>query len=463
MQTAVRRAPCAWAAAGSLQVCTVQMTITLTIDSVDQLPDGGPVSYSARNRGFEIGRQQHLDWTLPDPSRYISGLHCDVRFEKGGYWLYDVSSNGTFLNGSSVRMQSPHRLRSGDRLGIGHYIVRVEIEGEGADAPRPQQMPELPSAAPSFSPPSFSAADIWDTGVPAPPPIDRRELMPEPAGRSRAADFPSQFVDLPDFVADPLPAPRAAPPAADPFASPAPPRPFDAPAPVPRPVPRAPMVESEPFAPAPGGAPVQPLPAPPVAPSPGDARAQGLSRFLDGLAAGAGVSPDVFAGRDPAELGYELGEYLKVSVEQLAHLLRARAAAKAITKSSSRTMISAMDNNPLKFIPVPAEIIEIMFTRRRPGFLGSKASLEAGFGDLKRHELATFAAMQKALGRLLDDLSPETIEAKAGGSAFSSKKSRAWDTFVARWESKTEAHENGMLDVFFAYFAEAYDEFNKKG
>ncbi len=73
------------------------MTITLTIDSVDQLPDGGPVSYQARNRGFEIGRQQHLDWTLPDPSRYISGLHCEVRFEKGGYFLYDVSSNGTFL------------------------------------------------------------------------------------------------------------------------------------------------------------------------------------------------------------------------------------------------------------------------------------------------------------------------------------------------------------------------------
>ena len=447
------------------------MTITLTIDSVDQLPDGGPVSYQARNRGFEIGRQQHLDWTLPDPSRYISGLHCEVRFEKGGYFLYDVSSNGTFLNGSSVRMQSPHRLRGGDRLTIGHYIVRVDIEGEGAaavPAPSPQRFEPPPSPAPSFS-----SADIWDTGAPPPPPIDRRELMPEPAGRSRAADFPNQFVELPDFSASPLPVPqRAAPPAADPFANPfpsSPPPSFDPPPAIPRPVPRQPEqpsfarpVESEPFAPA-GGAPVQPLPPPPVAPSPGDARAQGLSRFLEGLAAGAGVAPDTFAGRDPGELGFEIGEYIKVSVEQLAHLLRARAAAKAITKSSSRTMISAMDNNPLKFIPVPAEIIEIMFTRRRPGFLGSKASLEAGFGDLKRHELATFAAMQKALGRLLDDISPEAIEAKAGGSAFSSKKSRAWDTFVARWESKTEAHENGMLDVFFAYFAEAYDEFNKKG
>ncbi len=140
------------------------MTITLTIDSVDQLPDGGPISYQARNRGFEIGRQQHLDWTLPDPSRYISGLHCEVRFEKGAYFLYDVSSNGTFLNGSSVRMQSPHRLRGGDRLGIGHYIVRVDIEGEGAPASPPPSRPTFDAPPPPS--PSFSAADIWDTARP---------------------------------------------------------------------------------------------------------------------------------------------------------------------------------------------------------------------------------------------------------------------------------------------------------
>lgn len=454
------------------------MTITLTIDSVDSLPDGGPVSYQARNRGFEIGRQQHLDWTLPDPSRHISGLHCDVRFEKGGYWLYDVSSNGTFLNGSTSRMKSPYRLESGDRLTIGQYVIRVEIEGEGARSPQPAAQVFQPAPAPS----PFSSGDIWDTGAPAPPPIDRRELMPEPPGRSRAADFSNQFIDFPDVRpagGDPRPAP-ADPFGADPFAIPAPvdvrqapfgapsAEPLNMPRPVPRPVPpveqpvaRPRPVESEPFSLGQPAAPLPPVP-PQYAPA-GDARSQALSRFLEGLAAGAGVPPETFASRDPGELGHEIGEFIRVSVEQLGHLLRARAAAKAITKSSSRTMISAMDNNPLKFIPVPAEIIDVMFTKKRPGFLGSKASLEAGFGDLKRHELATFAAMQKALARLLDDLSPETISEKVGNSAFSSKKSRSWDLFVTRWESKAEPHENGMLDVFFGYFAEAYDEVSKKG
>ncbi len=374
-------------------------------------------------------------------------------------------------------MQSPHRLRGGDRLTIGQYIVRVDIEGEGAAADcavAARFDPARLSPAPSFS----AADDIRDTGAPPPPSIDRRELMSEPAGRSRAARFPEPVRRASrNFSASPLQSrrrPRLQPPIP-------PPIPF-------RQAGAGSLVRSVAgdaascSSASPShrhlharrgkrtlralgvGAAANPRPPPPpVARSPGDARRRGTVALPRGTGSRRGRATDTFAGRDPGELGFELGEYVKVSVEQLAHLLRARAAAKAITKSSSRTMISAMDNNPLKFIPVPAEIIEIMFTRRRPGFLGSKASLEAGFGDLKRHELATFAAMQKALGRLLDDISPEAIEAKAGGSAFSSKKSRAWDTFVARWESKTEAHENGMLDVFFGYFAEAYDEFNKKG
>ena len=35
-------------------------------------------------------------------------------------------------------------------------------------------------------------------------------------------------------------------------------------------------------------------------------------------------------------------------------------------------------------------------------------------------------------------------------------KSRAWDAFVASWEAREQSHENGMLDVFLAYFSEAY-------
>ena len=102
------------------------------------------------------------------------------------------------------------------------------------------------------------------------------------------------------------------------------------------------------------------------------------------------------------------------------------------------------------------EILDIMFARRRAGYLDARHSIEDAFHDLKTHEFATFAAMQAALSRLLDDLSPEAIAKKLPPSSFASKKPRAWDAFVATWRAKEEAHENGMLDIFLAYFSEAY-------
>jgi len=449
------------------------MTIVLTIDSLDALPDGGPLEFKARNRSFEIGRQQHLDWTLPDPNRYVSGVHCEVRFEKGGYWLYDVSRNGTFVNGASQRVKSPYLLEHGDRLTIGHYIVLVELP-EGA---KPLPSPGFDQAAAPPSP--SSGGDIWDIGTPAPPPIDRRELMPA-APSSRAPDFGSQFVDFPSFgEALPRPAPKAdaPPPPATPDVRQAPPAPAAAPWPsAPPPEPALPPARSpaaEAASPRPRGMPFEgesfapvsveplPVPGPGAVPSRGHERGE-AKRFLNGLAAGAGVPPEVFAACDPEDLGREIGAVLKVAVEQLSQMLRARAAAKAMTRSSSRTMIGATDNNALKFIPGSAEVIETMFTGRRPGFLGARESFEAGFADLKRHELATYAAMQKALARLMDDFSPDKLLDKAGGLAFSSRKGRAWDLFVERWEQKSSAGENGMLDAFLVYFAEAYDEANRK-
>jgi type VI secretion system protein ImpI len=111
------------------------MALRFSIENETSLPDGGPLSVTVSGkRGLDIGRDQHLDWTLPDPTRTVSGKHCEVRFHDGAYWLHDVSTNGTFLNGSDRRLQGPHRLQNGDRLEIGHYIIAVAMDGEEAAA-----------------------------------------------------------------------------------------------------------------------------------------------------------------------------------------------------------------------------------------------------------------------------------------------------------------------------------------
>ncbi len=111
------------------------MKLTLRIDNLDSLPDGGPLSFSVEGRGLDAGRDTALDWTLPDPNRFVSSRHLEIRYERGAYLLYDVSTNGTFVNGGSMRVKSPYQLEQGDRLQIGHYAVVVELsEGSAQQA-----------------------------------------------------------------------------------------------------------------------------------------------------------------------------------------------------------------------------------------------------------------------------------------------------------------------------------------
>ncbi len=423
-----RRAPCA----DSIEDQT--LAIILRIDNIDQLPDGGPIEFSAGNRGFQIGRHQHCDWCLPDPARTISGVHCRVHYENGAYWLTDESRNGTFLGNAPGRISSPYQLRNDDRLRIGDYIINVSINSAadvaGMDAPVSQMA--------SFEPPSIE--DMWSVSGPTPSPVPPRSFIAAQS-RQRMPDVLDDFIDLPSSTgrspfdqggAQPMPAQR--------YSAAAPGPGYSAPGPG--------------YA-APGAAGYPGAGTPPAMGQSAD-----ITQFLIRLASNAGVSPQAFANRSPDEIADELGIILRMVTEQLIALLRARADVKLMTKSA-RTTISARDNNPLKFLSDPSEALHVMVARDRPGFMGAASSLQDGFADIKKHEFATYAAMQSALARVMDDLSPDRIEEKVGSPTFGSKKSKAWDLYVERWEAKTERSENGALDLFLKYFAEAYDASSK--
>ena len=292
------------------------MFIGLKIDNVDRLPNGGPLSYRSHNRGFDIGRESR-DWALPDPDKFISGRHCEVRYEGGAFWLYDVSRNGTFVNGASNRIASPYRLGHGDRLRIGRYIVSVSI-GDEPIAPMP-------------------AENSGSRSLP--------KYEPEPGKRG------------PQF--------------GDPF--------FGGSAATPRSVSQPPISAHT--------APLSPM---------ASGQSHSAADLLRNIALGAGLPQETLLQRSPDEVAAEIGAVLRSVVDELALLLKARAAAKVLAKSAHRTMVSAADNNPLKFVPGSEEILEIMFARRRAGYLDARRSIEEAFRDLKTHELATYTAMQAA-------------------------------------------------------------------
>ena len=419
------------------------MTLTLQIENFSVLDDGGPVSVIVPESGLQAGRNPGMGWMLPDASRHISGHHFDVYLQGGQWWLHDRSTNGTFLQGHRHRLDGAHQLGHGDRFQVGQYIIVAMLDA--------------PAAQPGMKPGSLPS---YNVGAPAPDlPHDEdpwaisggfEPVNPMPVERAaRMDDFAGDFVAFPT-------APQSPAPVAEPAA--------------------APDDNASPFAPAEGeGAPVgqsslPPAPqtaaaAPPAATAPTPAPAPAApppAAFVQAFCRGAGLPPELAEGVDGEALAERLGQTMAATTARLMLALRDRSAARHFTRAGERTMRGATDNNPLKFLPSAEQAIEASFLRPRAGFMNGAAGYDDALSDLSRHQTALFAALQPALAELMQDLDPGPIEAEAKGGLTGQRKSRAWETYVARWDAKA-AHENGMLDEFIRLFAEAYRAADRTG
>jgi type VI secretion system protein ImpI len=449
------------------------MALSFQLVNETTLPDGGPVSFRVTGkRGIDIGRDAHLDWTLPDPTRYISSKHCEVRYKDGGYWLHDVSTNGTFLNGSGQRMAVPHRLRTGDRFTVGHYIVAVTVDGDEGAAEA--------DAAPAPAPLGYH--ELWtDQGEIVPPPIDPKQLKAARLNKPIHSDFLDWASDVPN----PVPAagsaqstPSSRRPAAA-FASPAnsdmdwavglPSHvPVSPTPPPPTPAPRRPGLEAkretweEQVDPGPSPGAVARVERPAPSPSPSAAAGAAPDALLRQIARAAGLPEDALAQKDPNEAAEQIGTILHLVTESLMQLLTARLQAKRLARVQAHTTIQAIDNNPLKFSPSAAEALRLMFGSANAGYLDAQRAIGQGFADLKAHEVKTYSAMRQAIGRLMADLDPQAVEqASDEGRGIAgllvSRKAKLWDAYQARWDSKIGRDSGGAVEAFIRYFAEAYD------
>ncbi|MBV9906447.1 MAG: type VI secretion system-associated FHA domain protein TagH [Hyphomicrobiales bacterium] len=423
------------------------MTLRLSIENVDRLPDGGPIRIEVKGRGLDLGRDSHLDWTLPDPGRSISGKHCEIRYRDGGYWLHDVSTNGTFVNGADYRLDAPYLLRDGDRLNIGPYIIAVAVE-EGRKQ-RSQAAPAEVALDPDL-------ANVWaPAGEAAAPEIGAKRQTAQPRGAA------PDFLDFASFLEAPELGPEA---------SPGPLRSEDDWLTAPRPVSPPPPLDQggfEPRIPTPARpAIVDPAPNRPLPREPQPDSAAALE-ILDRIARAAGVPSGAFSSRNPDELADEIGAVLRMMAENLGQMLASRAESKTLMRSSSRTMIRPVENNPLKFASSPGEALGIMFGPRTRNYLDAQTTIERSFGDLKTHQILTYSAMQGALDALFEDLAPEridhSVERENGlGALISSRKAKLWDIYVERWRSKTKRSDGRLLEAFIALFAQAYDKLQDK-
>ena len=407
----------------------------------------GAASYRVFDiRGGSIGRIEGNDWVLPDPEKLVSSRHCNIRFFRDGYYLEDVSTNGTGYNAphSVLTRGQLQPLNDGDRLFVGDFEILVQLV---ADAP-----PALPAAA-----------DISATAqMAALPPPSGGGVLEDLLAAPMQPPAPAHLPAAPAYAA-PMPTPRTTPlvaptPSAALPAAPAPlaagvlPESWDltgfnlappAPAPAARPMP------------APAAA-AMPAPSMPTAPS---AYAAAPAPAVAQLLASLGLQPQ----QVPPDTLAQLGQILRVVVQGLMEVLQARKQVKDNFRMAM-TIIRPVENNPLKFAVTPEDAVYTLFVKRNPGYLGPVEAFKEAFDDLSFHQLATLAGMRAAFFATLQRFDPEALEAQwekaAGkkGGLFGGGKAALWEQFGQHYARVSHDSEANFQQIFGEAFVRAYDD-----
>ncbi|ELP6739414.1 FHA domain-containing protein [Vibrio vulnificus] len=78
--------------------------------------------------GGSVGRAPSCTLPLTDHNRFISGTHCLVSVYGDTYYISDVSTNGTMVNGNKILKNQPISIVDGDVISLGQYEIGVSLE-----------------------------------------------------------------------------------------------------------------------------------------------------------------------------------------------------------------------------------------------------------------------------------------------------------------------------------------------
>lgn len=442
--------------------------------SILRCPDGVPPETRQVGGGeFTIGRGTECNWVLPDPERVLSKRHCMVAFDGAAWRVTDTSTNGTFLNTTSDRLEAdaPRVLRDGDRLVFGAYEIEAVFD-RAPSAPLPMTTVERP-LAPQTRAPQLLGEDRL-TGDPFPAMGDDALAVALPAedvALSGGADgwSVSRFLGTPSSISDHALVIQESfrPPRTslellpddwdDGDANQAAPAPAGAEPSVLPPVPvAAPLVMEPPV--------VEPAPVPPAAqvaaplvPSPA-APAGSLEQAIAAFVEGAGLRGT--AQGDPAETLRGLGEAFRAMVVGLRRMMMARAAIKGEFRIE-QTIIRPAGNNPLKFSADDEDALAGLLGIGRRSDMSARDAVADALRDMRLHELAVSAAMQQAVHHLVGELAPaqaaSKVEPKALDGLPGRRKARSWDAYQALHATITQALADDFDSVFGKSFARAYE------
>lgn len=103
------------------------MKLVLTIENSGSFAPGLRQSFDFADGKFTIGRGKECDWLLPDASRFISSLHCEIERRGNDFVLTDLSRNGLAVGARELTEGQQITLRNGDTISIGPFSIIVSI------------------------------------------------------------------------------------------------------------------------------------------------------------------------------------------------------------------------------------------------------------------------------------------------------------------------------------------------
>ncbi len=388
------------------------MEVILNVTSYHRLSPEIDAKKVVKNE-LTFGRSEQCDWYLPDPEKVISGRHGKIVKETDGFYVYDYSTNGLFVNFSvsPLGKENKHRLSDGDVFTIGDYQIESPIQQDNqAQGFEPQinsfnpLQPELKSSTEDFSGSAerqvaHDSSNVLEEAIVAPTfteaPSDNIDIFSQ---QSLSQPIPEDWDELAQLSATAEEKENSVPvlPAEEPVIS-------------------TPAVnDSKPFnngnsAIAANNASV----SAPVKDNQIPNSSKLISSFLNGLSVNEKLSAEL----QNEDTWQRMGECFKLFLEGSMDLIRQRTNIKNQLKLN-HTTFKVEQNNPLKFSATIDDVMQNLFVRNSASFLPANEAVKESFVDTKLHEQGLLAGATGALNGLLEQLSPDGIKAQSNNGGL---------------------------------------------
>lgn len=450
--------------------------LTLEVRSYQGTLPATPLGCCFDAAGGAIGRGPDNALVLPDALKTVSRVQARIDCADSAWWLTDLGSNPSRLNGRPVTAGGRTRLADRDRLEIGAYVLDVIVEAlavepassanhdvgglfnlgnrdHAEDLLGDIRMPPLATDA-LLGDPLAQAAVLAGAPLPGalfdPLGAPLRQSVQSADGRVAFAGSehdhvsPEQFAFVPPAMAHGVQPAISIPDDYDPLNDAA--------------------LGRQAHSHSVGGADVvtprtvaSTVLAQSAAPAPTDLT---LAALLEGL----GIDRSAVRERSGADLGRLAGRMLRTAVSGTVNVLLSRSVLKREVRLDT-TLLLQRDNNPLKFFPDGDSALQQMMSGRGNGYLPAEAALQRAFEDIRGHELAVLAGMRAALQHMLGRFDPHALSAAPEaqdargwlGKLPGRRKAQLWDLFTALYSELARASDDDLQALCGSAFNDAYE------